>query len=80
MQPIDLQAEAQRGRWSPDLLNASFAERRWSTVILSYKFLPPDSMAALERWYEQTDGLSSPNRLSYFIYEPRESSRVERSE
>ena len=71
LQPIDLQAEAQRGRWNGELLNAAFAEHRWSLVVLSYKFLPPESMAALERFYEQTDGLSSPNGLSYFIYRPR---------
>jgi hypothetical protein len=71
LQPIDLQAETRRGRWTPDRLNASFAEHHWSVVVLSYKFLPPESMAALERWYVQTDGLSSPNGLSYFVYTPR---------
>ena len=71
IQPIDLQAEARQGRWTPDLLSASFAERRWSTVVLSYKLLPPDSMAAFERGYEQTDGLASPNGFSYFVYKPR---------
>jgi hypothetical protein len=71
IQPIDLQAEQRRGRWSPELLNASIDEHRWSVVVLSYKFLPAEAMAALEHAYEQTDGLTSPNGLSYFIYRPR---------
>lgn len=71
IQPIDLRAEQRRGRWTPELLNASIADHRWSVVVLSYKFLPAESMAALEREYVQTDGLSSPNGMSYFVYRPR---------
>ncbi len=72
IQPIDLQAEQRRGRWSPDLLNSTVADHRWSVVVLSYKFLPAESLAALEREYEQVEGLASPNGFSYFIYRPRE--------
>jgi hypothetical protein len=71
IQPIDLQAEQRRGGWTPDLLNASIAEHRWSVVVLSYKFLPAESLAALEREYQQTEGLASPNGFSYFVYRPR---------
>lgn len=71
IQPVDLLAEQQRGRWTPDILNASIAEHRWSVVILSYKFLPPESLATLEGEYQQTDGLASPNGFSYFVYRPR---------
>jgi hypothetical protein len=71
IQPVDLQAEQKLGRWTPDMLNASIAAHRWSVVVLSYKFLPPESLTVLEREYEQTDGLSSPNGFSYFVYPPR---------
>jgi len=71
IQPVDLLAEQRRGRWTPDLLTASIAEHRWSVVVLSHKFLPPESLATLEREYQQTDGLSSPNGFSYFVYRPR---------
>ena len=74
IQPIDLQAEERNGRWSPEILNAAIAEHRWSMVVLSYKFLPADSLAVLEREYEQTDGLASPNGFSYFVYRPRPAS------
>ena len=69
-----LQAEERIGRWSPEILNAAIAEHRWSMVVLSYKFLPADSLAVLEREYEQTDGLASPNGFSYFVYRPRPAS------
>ena len=71
IQPVDLQAEQRLGRWTPALLNASIAEHRWSVVVLSYKFLPPESLDVLQREYEQTEGLASPNGFSYFVYRPR---------
>jgi hypothetical protein len=71
IQPVDLQAEQRRGRWTPDLLNASIREHRWPVVVLTYKFLPPESLALLEQEYQQTDGLASPTGLSYFVYRPR---------
>lgn len=72
VQPLDLQAEQRLGRWSPDLLARSFAERRWSLVVLNYKFLPPAIMATLEREYVLVESFASPNGFSYFVYRPRE--------
>lgn len=72
VQPLDLVAEQRIGRWMPDQLVKSIAARRWPVIVLSYKFLPDGAMAALDRAYEQTDGLASPNGFSYFVYRPRQ--------
>jgi len=70
-QPIDLIAEQRRGRWTPDAMVASVEEQRWALVALNYKFLPSEVLDAIERAYELTDGIPSPNGFSYFIYQPR---------
>jgi hypothetical protein len=70
-QPIDLIAEQRRGRWTPDVMVASVEEQQWALVALNYKFLPSDVLAALERTYQLTEGIPSPNGFSYFIYRPR---------
>ncbi len=71
IQPVDLQAEQQRGRWSSATLNDTIREHRWAVVVLTYKFLPADVMATLDEEYVLTDGLPSPNGFSYFVYRPR---------
>ena len=72
VQPLDLQAEERLGRWNPDLLARSFADHRWSLVVLNYKFLPPAIMATLEREYVLVESFASPNGFSYFVYRPKE--------
>jgi hypothetical protein len=70
-QPIDLIAEQHRGRWTPGLMVAAVEQHRWALVVLNYKFLPSEVLDALERTYELTEGIPSPNGFSYFIYRPR---------
>jgi hypothetical protein len=71
LQPLDLVAEQRQGRWEADALVRSIESREWTVVVLNYKFFPREALAALDRAYELTDGLASPDGFSYFVYRPR---------
>lgn len=70
VQPIDLRAEQVRGRWRPDDLVAAIAARRFGLIVLSYRLLPAEALAAIERHYVLVEELRGPGGLPYRIYRP----------
>ncbi|MBI4495138.1 MAG: glycosyltransferase family 39 protein [Chloroflexi bacterium] len=70
VQPIDLRAEQHRGRWQPDELNRAIAERRFALIVLSFRLLPHEVLAEVERHYRLVERLEGDNRLEYRVYRP----------
>lgn len=70
VQPIDLRAEQVRGRWRPDDLVAAIAGHRFSLVVLSFRLLPHEALAAIEAHYTLVEELRGPGGLPYRVYRP----------
>jgi hypothetical protein len=68
LQPLDLRAEEQRGRWRGEPLAQALSSGRYERVITAWEFLPSAAERAVREHFELESTLASPDGLTFRVY------------